>query len=162
MNTVILFVCILLAELNFGKWVMCSLNFQILRLINMYPLLIISIYCPAKKWWEYKNLNAKGRHLVKTLAFLCGKAGWWVRGVNRSNRIVGRRGEGWELVERLSMTFAANGKQPLDIWRLLSLLRALKSVFLTRKTRIDRLSQKTDFFFSLAVTLPWMNIFEKK
>lgn len=45
------------------------------------------------------------------------------------------------------MTFAANGKQPLDIWRLLSLLRALKSVFLPRKTRIDRLSQKTDFFF---------------
>ena len=59
------------------------------------------------------------------------------------------------------MTFAVNGKQPLDIWRLLSLLRALKSVFLPRKTRIDRLSQKTDFF-SLAVTLPWMNIFEKK
>lgn len=60
------------------------------------------------------------------------------------------------------MTFAANGKQPLDIWRLLSLLRALKSVFLPRKTRIDRLSQKTYFFFSLAVTLPWMDIFEKK
>ena len=60
------------------------------------------------------------------------------------------------------MTFAANGKQPLDIWRLLSLLRALKSVFLPRKTRIDRLSQKTYFFFSLAVKLPWMDIFEKK
>ena len=161
MNTVILFVCILLAELNFGKWVMCSLNFQILRLINMYPLLIISIYCPAKKWWEYKNLNAKERHLVKTLAFLCGKAGWWVRGVNRWNRIVGRRGEGWELVERLSMTFAANGKQPLDIGVCCLYFVHLRAYFY-REKRESKDCPKKLIFFSLAVTLPWMNIFEKK
>lgn len=69
---------------------------------------------------------------------------------------------GLRISREVKYDFCSKRETATRHWRLLSLLRALKSVFLPRKTRIDRLSQKTYFFFSLAVTLPWMDIFEKK